>query len=80
MLCKFYGKDKVWFVATYSVFHLGFFFCLSVIIYYMRQPKFSLSALKKMAQQVKKDRIFSKPTHIERLVMLIIANVFNICL
>lgn len=74
----FYGKIHTWFVISYAIGHLVFFFCLSVVIYYMKQPKFGLSALKEMAQQFKKDKNLSQPVHFDRLIMLIIANVFNI--
>ena len=34
---KFYGKSHFWFVISYSIGHLAFFFCLSVVIYYMNK-------------------------------------------
>jgi len=74
----FYGKDHMWFVFSYTIGHLVFFFCLSVVIYYMKQPKFGISALKLVAQQLKKDKNLSQPVHFDRLIMLVIANVFNI--
>lgn len=74
----FYGKAHTWFVITYAIGHLVFFMCLSVVIYYMKQPKFGISALKEMAQKFKKDKNLSQPVHFDRLIMLIIANVFNI--
>ena len=76
----FYGKTNKWFVISYSIFHIVFFFCLSVTIYYMKHPKLGLSALKEMARKLRLEKKFSQPVHVDRLVMLLIANVFNISL
>jgi hypothetical protein len=67
-------------VISYSIFHVVFFFCLSVTIYYMKHPKLGLTALKEMARKLRLERKFSQPVHVDRLVMLLIANVFNISL
>ena len=74
----FYGKVHTWFVISYAIGHLVFFFGLSLGIYYMKQPSLGLNTLKEMAQKFKKDKILSQPVHFDRLIMLLIANVFNI--
>jgi len=92
----FYGKNERWFMIVYCIIHITFFVCLSVIVYYMKQPRicelkfnFFLSiifflmflkarhAFKEIQIKWKQNGIFTKPIHIERLVMLIIANMFN---
>lgn len=35
----FYGKVNRWFVVSYTIGHVAFFFILSIVIYYMKQPK-----------------------------------------
>jgi hypothetical protein len=44
----------------------------------MKKPRFGMTTFKMAIQQLKRNRNITKPTHIERLVMLIIANLFNI--
>jgi hypothetical protein len=72
---KFYGRLNSWFVISYSICHMVFFFGLSVVIYYMKQPKLEFSILKEMALKIRKEKGI---VHIDRLLMLIIANAFNI--
>ncbi|RNA32255.1 SID1 transmembrane family member 2 isoform X3, partial [Brachionus plicatilis] len=74
----FYGKVNAWFVIGYTIGHVGFFFILSIVIYYMKQPKLGMSTFKTMAQKFKQDKNLSQPVHIDRLIMLIIANIFNV--
>lgn len=72
----FYGKVHTWFIILYSISHILFFFCLSIVIYNMKTPDLNLEKLKEIATHAKQTR--QLPNHIERLVMLIIANLFNI--
>ncbi|CAF0758581.1 unnamed protein product [Brachionus calyciflorus] len=74
----FYGKINTWFVISYTIGHVVVFFILSIIIYYMKQPKLGMSTFKIMAQKFKQEKNLTQPVHIDRLVMLIIANVFNV--
>lgn len=73
----FYGKGKLWFVILYSIAHVTFFFGLSIVIYNMKNPDLNMKKLKEMAnnEAIKK---LSEPKYTKRLIMLVIANVFNI--
>ena len=73
----FYGKAHLWFVILYSIAHVVFFFCLSIVIYNMKNPDLNFKKIKAMANN-ETIRKLSRPKNIERLVMLVIANIFNI--
>lgn len=74
----FYGKNQEWFIIFYSVTHLTFVFCLSIVIYYMKKPNIGLNTFKEVFHEIKQNRSLSRPTHLDRLIMLLIAFVFNV--
>jgi len=74
----FYGKQNDWFIIVYSICHIGFIFGLSVVVYNMKTP--NLKKIKKEMANINNQsiRTMPKPKYVERLVMLAIANIFNI--
>lgn len=74
----FYGKVNTWFVILYSIIHIVFFFCLSVTVYNMKNPNLNFTRFKEIAYTAKSNRKLPTPRNVHRLVMVIIANIFNI--